>query len=75
MQVAPELGAQVVCIDAPLKLQEGWVRQMLARFELNESQLAMQVLWPVWLLWVAGHDGAAGAWALVWPFCMHASPP
>lgn len=32
-------GAQLLCIDAPLKLQEQWVKQLLDNFKLDEQQI------------------------------------
>jgi hypothetical protein len=36
-------GAQVECIDAPLKLQEGWVSRLVKDFAVTEAQLAVQL--------------------------------
>jgi hypothetical protein len=32
-------GATLNCVDAPLKLQEGWVKQLLDNFKLDEQQV------------------------------------
>ncbi len=37
------LCAQVLCVDAPVRLQEAWVRDELAAFELRETDLARRM--------------------------------
>eukprot|EP00877_Chromochloris_zofingiensis_P006312 jgi/Chrzof1/1934/Cz10g27010.t1 len=43
-QLAQTRGAELACIDAPIKLQEQWVSQLVQQFQLHENQLAMQLL-------------------------------
>ncbi|KAG2432385.1 hypothetical protein HYH02_012957 [Chlamydomonas schloesseri] len=42
-QAAEQAGVQVYSVDAPLKLQEKWVEQLVADFKLRESDLARRL--------------------------------
>eukprot|EP00198_Chlamydomonas_reinhardtii_P008725 XP_001698062.1 predicted protein [Chlamydomonas reinhardtii] len=42
-QAAEQAGAQVYSVDAPLKLQEKWVEQLVADFKLRESDLSRRL--------------------------------
>ena len=43
MAVASQQGCQVVCLDAPLRLQEAWVRDLVRGFKLSESDKVRQL--------------------------------
>jgi hypothetical protein len=43
VRAAQDAGAQVECIDAPLKLQEVWVSKLVREFAVSEAQLAVQL--------------------------------
>jgi hypothetical protein len=43
VRAARDAGAQVECIDAPLKLQEVWVSRLVREFAVTEAQLAVQL--------------------------------
>ncbi|KAG2439624.1 hypothetical protein HXX76_004976 [Chlamydomonas incerta] len=42
-QAAEQTGAQVYSVDAPLKLQEKWVEQLVAGYKLRESDLSRRL--------------------------------
>lgn len=44
VQKAERIGAQVRCVDAPLRVQEGWVRRLVEGFALDEQRLTVQLL-------------------------------
>lgn len=50
VQKAQQLGARLALIDAPLKLQEGWVRAMVQQFQLQVSISSLQTFLSIFNL-------------------------